>query len=113
MSWDMVPSQPTLLTPGLIVHLVSFVRGKVTKVNHLERIGSMSSVVQAELYDHFREGNVIEKTMDIRTDAGWLHMMNEDEEVLWAEYEEVVKLMETMFEVADEGEEGKLEDLFV
>ena len=82
-------------------------------MNHLERIGSMSSVVQAELYDHFREGNVIEKTMDIRTDAGWLHMMNEDEEVLWAEYEEVVKLMETMFEVADEGEEGKLEDLFV
>ena len=66
LRWDMVPSRPTLLSPGRIVHIVSSVSGRVTRVNHIERIKKMSSVVKVELYEDCNEGEVIQKTVDIR-----------------------------------------------
>jgi len=39
-------------------------------------------------------------TVDIRSDAGWIHLINDDPSQLQSDYETIVNLMPTMFRVA-------------
>jgi hypothetical protein len=88
LNWDSIPTFPNTLAHGAIVHFVS------------HEIEELDSVMDMEVYPQFLEvGNEIEKTVDIRSDTGWAHLMNDDDEQFEKDYERLVALMHGMFEV--------------
>jgi len=101
LDWDDLPPLPVTRAFAAIVHLVSYVEGTITDVNidALQEIESLPSVLAMEVYDHFNVGNRIKKTKDIRSDSGWVHILNEDKEQFIADYNRIVELMPVMFGV--------------
>jgi hypothetical protein len=102
IQWDTLPILPRTLAHGAIVHFVSFVEGKISRIRFdiLTEMEDLDSVMDLEVYPQFLEvGNEIQKTVDIRTDTGWAHLMNDDEEKFKSDYERLVELMKLMFEV--------------
>jgi hypothetical protein len=97
--FDALPARPELLSTarGLIVHLISTAEGVISAVRHLDEIRALPSVHLLEM--PLAVGDVLVKTVDIRTDAGYVILMHDDEEVLRADYERIVELQDTMFEV--------------
>ncbi len=95
--WDNIPHNPTLRTRGMIQHLVCFVKGTVAEVRHLSKISALPSVVAHEVYPEFNVGCKVDVTMDIRSEPGWVHLINEDPEILQADYEQICELMPSMF----------------
>ena len=58
----------------------------------------MESVWDLQVYNPFLQlGNEISPTVDIRSDAGWAQLMNEDEESFVRDYQRIVELMPTLF----------------
>ena len=106
LAWDSLPDLPVTRAYGAIVHLVSHSEGILTGLNipALEEIEDMGSVLAMELYPHYTAmGEHIEKTVDIRTDCGWLHIMNDDPEQFKSDYDRVVELMPHIFSVEKDG----------
>ena len=102
LDWDLLPHVPTRRMNGQMVHLSSFVEGTLVSVNEsaLMEIQQMESVLDLEVYGPFLEpGNRIEKTIDIRTDCGWVQMVHPDEDTFRRDYERILELMPTLFEV--------------
>ena len=100
--WDLYPSEPALRAFGAMVHLVNYETGPLSHVQHLDEISQLPSFFEGEVYEKFQtEGVVIEPTIDIRSDAGWIQIVNEDLQQLEADYKEIVKRMPTMFQVED------------
>jgi hypothetical protein len=98
--WDKYPGLPSLRASGCMVHLVNYASGRVVDVHHLDDIAGLSSVFNMEVYDPFvSPGSVIEPTVDIKTDAGWVQLVNDDDYALERDYAEIVRLMPTMFQV--------------
>eukprot|EP00978_Attheya_sp_CCMP212_P028980 scaffold101356_cov42-Attheya_sp.AAC.6 len=62
----------------------------------------MESFVDMKIYPGYAVGSRAERSKDIRTDAGWIHFIHQDEEVLARDYDRVRTLMHTMFQVEDE-----------
>ena len=109
LDWDGLPDLPVTRAYGAIVHLVSHSEGILAGLNipALEEIEQMESVLAMELYPHYTAiGENIEKTVDIRTDSGWLHIMNDNPVNFKADYDRVVELMPHMFLVEEEGGNG-------
>jgi hypothetical protein len=78
-----VPILPRTLAHGAIVHFVCFVEGKISRIRYgiLTEMKDLESVMDLEINPQFLEvGNEIHKTIDKRTDTGWTHLMNDDEE---------------------------------
>jgi hypothetical protein len=66
-----------------MVHLVNYAQRTLVGVNErsLMEIQSMESVLDLEVYASFLElGNEIAPTIDINSDAGWVQMLNPDQE---------------------------------
>lgn len=101
LSWDDVPDYPITRACGAVVHLVCFQEGELIQINTdiLDEIESLPSVYMMEIYDHFEVGNEIEKTIDIRSDSGWIHLINEDKHQFERDYNRIVELMPLMFTV--------------
>lgn len=102
IQWDVLPAMPSKRMNGQMVHLCCFVSGKLCSVNEaaLMEIQQMESVIDLEVYGYFLQpGNQIEKTVDIRTDCGWVQMMHADIEIFQKEYKRIIELMPTLFEV--------------
>ena len=97
--WDTLPSLSKPRVFATIVHLVSFVEGEVVAIDGivLEEIENLPSVLAMEIYDHFSVGNRIGKTIDIRSDSGWVHLMNDDENQFISDYNRIVELMPSIF----------------
>jgi len=109
LPWDAVPILPATRAHGAIVHFVSHVEGRISRIRFdiLEEMEDLPSVMDMHVYPQFMEvGNPIGKTVDIRTDTGWAHLMNDDEEEFRSDYARMVELMKDMFEVEEEMEEG-------
>ncbi|KAL7533107.1 hypothetical protein ACHAWF_004341, partial [Thalassiosira exigua] len=109
LRWNSVPTLPTTRARGSVVHFVSHVEGTLSKVRYdsLREIEDLPSVMDVLVYPQFSEvGNRVEKTVDIRTDAGWAHLMNDDEEEFARDYERIVELMRDAFEVEEASDEG-------
>jgi len=105
--WDDVPTLPSTRAHGAIVHLVSHVEGRITDINYdvLAEMEGLPSVVDMHVYPQFMEvGNEVERTVDIRTDSGWIHLLNSDGDEFEGDYERIVELQRRMFDV--EGGEG-------
>lgn len=97
--FELVPKVPTLYRHGIIVNLACFVEGCITKVQHLNEMETLESFVAAELFPGFEPGDVVTKTKDIRSDCGWIHLINDDEQQLLADYKKICEWMKTMFQV--------------
>jgi hypothetical protein len=67
------------------------------KQNILDEINGLPSVYAMEVYDYFEPGSRIEKTVDIRSDSGWVHLINDDEDQFQEDYNRIVELMPEMF----------------
>ena len=82
-----------------IVHLVSFVEGEVVAIDRivLEEIENLPSVVGMEMYDSFSVGNKIEKTDDIWSYSGWVHLIIDDENQFISFYNCIVEFMPSIF----------------
>lgn len=102
LKWDKLPTLPSTLANGAIVHFVSFVEGTISRIRFdvLNDMEELDSVMDMEVYPQFLEiGNEIQKTKDIRTDTGWAHIINDDKIKFQADYQRLVELMAEMFEV--------------
>lgn len=104
LDWDTLPDLATTRAFGAVVHLINFADGILLSVNEdaLHEIQEMESVFAMEIYPSFLEvGSPILPTIDIRTDAGWVQIINDDKQVFQRDYERIVELMPTLF-VVDE-----------
>jgi L-amino acid ligase C-terminal domain 2 len=101
-TYDSLPDRPeTLNSNGLIMHLVSNKKGTVTKINHVQEIKGMESVKLIEI--EAKVGDQVVETINIRTDSGYVLLENVDSEALQRDYNRILDLQETMFEVEDDG----------
>jgi hypothetical protein len=99
-SWDSFPTYPSLRLQGYIVHLVCHVCGEVQEIQHMDVIEDLPSFATMELYPKFFPPSHVTPTVDIRSDAGWIHLINDDPSQIQSDYETIVNLMPTMFRVA-------------
>jgi len=78
----------------------------VKRVNHLEEIRTLPSLMRFEL--NCEEGDEIVKTVDIRTDCGYVLLYHSDPDVERRDYETVLRLQPTMIDAdgLEEMEEG-------
>lgn len=100
--WESLPALPTTRAHGAIIHFVSHVSGKISRINYdvLDQMEELPSVMDMHVYPHLLEvGNEIDKTIDIRSDTGWAHLMNDDETEFRKDYNRLIELMKDMFEV--------------
>jgi ATP-grasp domain len=97
--WDDIPDRPVLVAHGCMVHLVNYAQaGRLTHNNHLQAMVDLPSVMDCEVYEAFcTPGSYIEPTVDIRSDAGWAQLVNQDADELHRDYEQIVRWMPTMF----------------
>ena len=99
-NWSNFPGIPVLRGHGCMVHLVNFAKGFLKDVKYLDKMSSLDSFLDGEVYEYFLEpGQKIEPTVDIRSDAGWVQLINENEKDLVKDYKQIVEWMPTMFEV--------------
>ena len=102
--WELLPDRPVTRALGAMVHLVNYQSGRLVAPNvaALQEIQEMSSVLDLEVYPSFLEaGEEISPTIDIRTDAGWVQLINDDEEAFRRDYDRIVELMPTLFETKE------------
>lgn len=83
------------------MHLVSKKKGIVTKINHEEEINAMDSVQLLEIEP--KVGGEVVETVNIRTDSGYVLLENVDSEALQRDYDKILELQETMFEIEGDG----------
>jgi ATP-grasp domain len=99
-TWDKIPNRPTLRRFGCMVHLVNSAKpGKLVQNFHLQDMVDLPSVYDCEVYSSFcSPGSYIKPTIDIRSDAGWAQLINENADVLQRDYEQIVQWMPLMFQ---------------
>lgn len=102
--WDMFPAVPHLRGYGCMVHLVNYQSGLLKNVRHLDDMSKLKSFLDGEVYESFLvPGEEISPTVDIRSDAGWVQLVNEEKNGLDKDYEQIVNWMPDMFEVVEDG----------
>ena len=103
IKWDLLPDLPTnLRMNGAMIHIVNYKRGILSKLNReaLMEIQSLQSVLDMEVYEPFLQlGNEIFPTIDIRSDAGWVQLVNDDQDTFQNDYDRIIELMPSLFEV--------------
>lgn len=72
-------------------------KGKVSKINHIQEINEMKSVRFLEV--EAKVGDQVVETVNIRTDSGYVLLENIDSDALVVDYNRILVLQETMFEV--------------
>mmetsp|Transcript_20851 Transcript_20851/g.34402 ORF Transcript_20851/g.34402 Transcript_20851/m.34402 type:complete len:609 (+) Transcript_20851:154-1980(+) len=104
LSWESLPILPTTRAHGAIIHFVSHVSGRISRINYevFDQMEELPSVMDMHVYPQFLdEGNEIEKTVDIRSDTGWAHVMNDDEEEFQRDIARLIELQKEMFDVEE------------
>ena len=103
VDWNLIPDFPSKLMSAAMVHLVNDKKGTLKRLNEdaLYEIQSMQSVFDLQVYPDFLEPgiSVIEPTIDIKSDAGWIQMIHPNQEVFQRDYDRIMELMPTIFEV--------------
>ena len=97
-----VPRRPILQYNGMIVNLACFVEGEVIEIHHLKAIQELESYVAMELFPGFDIGCTVQRTKDIRSDCGWVHLVHQHEDCLMRDYDTVCTMMPSMFDVRTE-----------
>jgi hypothetical protein len=102
LEWDILPDLPCPRRPGAMMHLVNYAEGTLIGVNEasLIEISNMESVLDMEVYGSFLElGAEISRTKDIKTDCGWVQLVNDDSDAFQRDYDRIIELMPSLFEV--------------
>lgn len=103
LDWELVPNYPSTRMNGAMVHLVNNKKGILKRLNEkaLYEIQAMDSVWDLEVYPGFlKEGvSYIEPTVDIKSDAGWIQLLHPSKEIFERDYERIIELMPSLFEV--------------
>lgn len=95
-NFQAIPEIPAALRgSGRILHLISFFEGKIASVNHVDRIKSLPSTALLNL--ELESGDDLVKTVDIRTDCGYVLQYHEDPAVVERDFDEIVRLQSTLF----------------
>ncbi|KAL7570473.1 hypothetical protein ACA910_004257 [Epithemia clementina (nom. ined.)] len=113
--WDLYPENPSLRRFGCMVHLVNFAQGILRRVRYMPEMSELPSFYQGQLYESFQppeddddddsndraedQDKMIQPTVDIRSDAGWVQLINDDYEQLQRDYHHIVDWMPSMFDV--------------
>ena len=104
-SFDSLPDRPdNTLSYGVIMHLISKKEGTVLKINHEEELNEMDSVKYVAIEP--KVGSALVKTVNIRTDSGYVLLENTDPIAIERDYNRILLLQETLFEV----EENEVEE---
>jgi len=99
--WEACPDIPSLRFVGCMVHLVNSQSGKLVANHHIEEMSKLPSVFDFEVYEAFRTpGELITPTIDIRTDAGWVQLINPERDAMSNDYAKIESWMATMFETS-------------
>ncbi|KAL3823209.1 hypothetical protein ACHAXA_003488 [Cyclostephanos tholiformis] len=104
LEWDLIPDIPTTRMNACMVHLVNSEYGTLKRVNDaaLYEIEAMASVHNMEVYSNFLEvGTQIYPTVDIKTDAGWIQLAHPDPKIFETDFQRIIELMPTLFEVEE------------
>jgi len=101
-SWDDLPVTPTLKLNGAIIHIICYQEGNVVDLSGVEEIQEQSSVLAMEIYPPYLVGNYVTKTVDRRSEAGWLRLVHADEKIFLEDYERVMILMKDLFVVEND-----------
>ena len=107
LDWDLIPHIPSIRMNAAMIHLVNSKEGTLKRVNNdaLYEIEAMASVGNMEVYNIFLEvGTQIHPTIDIKTDAGWIQLVNPDAEIFDADFQRIIELMPTLFEIEEESD---------
>jgi biotin carboxylase len=107
LDWDLIPHIPSIRMNAAMIHLVNSKNGTLKRVNNdaLYEIEAMASVGNMEVYNKFLEvGTQIHPTIDIKTDAGWIQLVNPDAEIFDADFQRIIELMPTLFEIEEESD---------
>jgi hypothetical protein len=103
VKWDLLPDYPSTRMNAAMVHLVNDKKGilKGLNENALYEIQVMDSVLDLEVFSEFLEPGIsmIEPTVDIKSDAGWIQLLHPDRETFQRDYERIMELMPTLFEI--------------
>jgi len=97
--FEAVPNRPSLRYHGMIVNLACFVEGTVSEIHHIAEIEQLESVQAMEIYPGFDVGQTIRRTVDIRSDCGWVHLVNESEDDMMCDYQKICEWMPTIFDI--------------
>jgi biotin carboxylase len=97
-----VPRRPILQRNGMIVNLACFVEGEVSEIRHVQDIQELESFVAMELFPGFEIGSTVQRTKDIRSDCGWVHLVHESEDCMMRDYNTICTMMPSMFDVCTE-----------
>jgi L-amino acid ligase len=81
------PPEPDYETAkeGIRVHIISEKSGVLEQISHLDKITSLRSYARMNL--HVVEGQTVLSTTDFASNAGWVDLVNEDQEALRADEE--------------------------
>jgi hypothetical protein len=105
--WEDIPDIPTKRMGASMVHLVNSETGTLKRVNEkaLYEMQAMESVIGMEVYRAFLEiGTRIYPTVDIKSDAGWIQLVHPDSDIFNSDYQRIIELMPTLFEVEEQEE---------
>jgi hypothetical protein len=83
---------------GMIVHLANKKSGVIMAINHLDEISKLDSYRSMEIFVAI--GETVTKTIDIRTDFGYILLCHENYETLIGDYKKIINdLQDTILEV--------------
>jgi hypothetical protein len=82
---------------GLILHLISSKEGVIARINHEEAIRGLPSFKLLHLESEV--GGQLAKTVDIRTDCGYVVLISDDPAQLARDFDHIVSLQSSLFEV--------------
>lgn len=85
---------------GLILHLVSFKEGRVVEVRHADTLKDLRSSLHVSL--DVAPGAEVVKTVDIRTDCGYVLLAHKDANVVSSDYDYIVNTLQPDLFVIEE-----------
>lgn len=96
--FNTIPDRPlVLMGAGRILHLISHVSGMVKAINHIDEIQAMKSTINLSLDPEV--GSQVVKTVDIRTDCGYVLQYHSNPNVVEEDFNRIVELQSTLFDV--------------
>lgn len=102
--FSVIPDRPAaFLGRGLILHLISYKEGVISEVRHMDTMRDLRSCRHLSI--DFEQGMELRKTVDIRTDCGYVLLAHKDANVLGADYDYICRTLQNeLFSI--EGEEN-------